>query len=330
MRAVVVVAGIGLLSLAAAPPSGDAPLLHQVMTIPLPGVEGRIDHMTLDGAGQRLFVVALGNNSVEVLDLRSGRTVRSLAGFSEPQGVGFVPFPPRLFVSNGGDGSCWVLDAGSFRTLRKVWLADDADNVRVDTGARRVYVGFGRGAIAVLDAASGDSLGRFELPAHPESFQLEERGPRVFVNVPGSAEVTVLDRARGRGVNHWSLGDAQGNFPMALDSAKRRLFIGCRRPAAVFVLDSASGKKLAEVPIDGDADDLFFDARTRRLYASCGAGFIDILTVPDSAPPKIQSRIPTAAGARTSLFDEAHRRFYLAVPHRGTQRAETRVFEVAR
>ena len=175
MRAVVVIAGIGLLSLAAAPPSRDAPLLHQVMTIPLPGVEGRIDHMTLDGAGQRLFVVALGNNSVEVLDLRSGRTVRSLAGFSEPQGVGFVPFPPRLFVSNGGDGSCWVLDAGSFRTLRKVWLADDADNVRVDTAARRVYVGFGSGAIAVLDAASGDSLGRFELPAGFEQQQVRAR-----------------------------------------------------------------------------------------------------------------------------------------------------------
>ncbi len=330
VRTLVAITGIGLVSLAASPPSDAAPLLRQAMTIPLPGVEGRIDHMTLDATGERLFLVALGNNTVEVLDLHAGRRVRSLTGFSEPQGVGFVSSPPRLFVANGGDGSVFVLDANSYRVLRKVRLDDDADNLRVDAPAGRVYVGFGSGALAVLDAATGDSLGRIKLPAHPESFQLETGSPRVFVNVPESGEVSVADRARGLIANHWSLGSAQANFPMALDPAGRRLFIACRRPAAVLVLDARSGKRLAEVPIDGDADDLFLDARTRRLYVSCGAGFIDIVAMPDSGAPKNLGRIPTAPGARTSLFDEPYGRLFVAVPHRGTQSAEVRVFEVAR
>ena len=304
--------------------------LRLVQTIALPGVEGRIDHMASDPVTQRLFVVALGNNTLEVVDLRSGRRVRSLPGFSEPQGVGFVPSPPRLFVANGGDGSVAVLEADSFRVLRRIRLGDDADNVRVDEAARRVYVGFGSGALGVLDAVDGDGLGRVELPAHPESFQLEEGGRRVFVNVPQSGEVTVVDRTRGQVVGHWDLAGAHANFPLAVDPARRRLFVGCRNPAAVLVLSAETGRRLAKVPIDGDADDLFFDGRTRRLYASCGAGFIDILKVPDAGPPETLARVPTAAGARTSLFDAARERLYLAVPHRGTQEAEIRIFEVAR
>jgi DNA-binding beta-propeller fold protein YncE len=286
--------------------------------------------MALDAAGRRLFVVALGNNSVEVLDLSSGRQVRSLTGFDEPQGVGFVASPPRLFVASGGDGSVSVLDAGSFKPLRKIRLAGDADNVRLAAAEGRVYVGFGSGGLAVLDAATGDSLGRVELPAHPESFELERGGSRIFVNVPEAGEVTVLDRAQGRITGHWRLGSARANFPMAFDPNGKRLFIGCRRPAVVLVLDAVTGKRMTEVPIAGDVDDLFYDSRARRLYASCGAGFVDILEVPVSGAPRTIGRTTSAPGARTSLFDESRGRLFLAVPHRRKQRAEVRVFEIAR
>src|SRR3989442_6715253 len=167
VRTLVAITGIGPLSLTAPSPSVAVPLLRQVMTVPLPGVEGRIDHMVLDDAGRRIFLVALGNNSVEVLDLRLGRRIRSLTGFSEPQGVGFVASPPRLFVANGGDGSVSVLDAGSFRPLRTIRLDDDADNVRVDAPARRVYVGFGTGGLARLLAGTGGHLARPPASAPP-------------------------------------------------------------------------------------------------------------------------------------------------------------------
>jgi DNA-binding beta-propeller fold protein YncE len=324
------IAWLGLVSIAVVPLPRATPILRQVTAFTLPRVKGRIDHMALDEAGQRLFVVALGNNSLEVLDVRSGKRLRSVTGFREPQGVGFLATPPRLFVANGGDGSISMLDARSFRTLRKIHVGEDADNVRVDAPGRRVYVGFGSGALALLDAATGDSLARLELPAHPEAFEIENGGSRIFVNVPDAGEVSVVDRARGQMTEHWRLGDVQANFPIAFYPAGKRLFIGCRRPAVLLVLDSATGKRLAAVPIDGDPDDLFFDARARKLYASCGAGFIDVLAVPDTGAPSMFRRVPTAPGARTSLFDEAQGRLYVAVPHRGTQAARVLVFEVAR
>lgn len=310
--------------------AGPAAPLRLVRTIALDGVEGRIDHMALDASGQRLFLVALGNNTVEVLDLRSSRRLRGLTGFNEPQGVGFVTSPPRLFVANGGDGAVVVLDAGSLRVLRTVPIGEDADNIRVDEARARVYVGFGSGGLATLDARTGDVLGRVELPGHPESFQLETAGTRVFVNVPDADEVSVVDRTPGRVVAHWKLGGAKANFPMALDPAGKRVFVGCRQPARIAVLDAATGKTLSVLPIDGDADDLFFDARSQNVLASCGAGFIDVIAAPASGRLRVASRMLTAAGARTSLFDPEWRRLFLAVPHRGSQAAEVRVFGVGR
>ena len=142
--------------------------LRLVQSIALSGVEGRIDHMALNANGQLLFVVALGNNSVEVLDLRSGRRVRSITGFREPQGIGFVASPPRLFVASGGDGSVSMLDADSFRVLRTIPLGDDADNVCVDSAGSRVYVGFGSGGLATLDAATGGCFSRCRTAPHSQ------------------------------------------------------------------------------------------------------------------------------------------------------------------
>jgi len=298
-----------------------------VQTIALDGVEGRIDHMALDPNGRRLFVAALGNGTVEVIDLRTGKRVRSLGGFREPQGVGFVTSPPRLFVANGGDGSCDLLDGGTLARIRKLRLSEDADNIRVDSMAERVYVGHGAGAIRVLDPATGDSLGDIILPAHPESFQLETGGPRGFVNVPDEGEVAIVDRARGRVVGKWTLGRFTANYPMALDEAGHRLYVGCRRPSAVLVFDDRTGRRVANVPIDHDVDDLFYEARTRTLFASCGAGFIDVLEAGARGKLGKVARIVTSAGARTAMYEAETQRLYLAVPHRDSQQAEIRVFE---
>ena len=309
---------------------GETPSpLRLVQTIELPGVEGRIDHMALDRLGRRLFVAALGSNAVVVVDVKAGRTIRSVTGFHEPQGVGFMSTPPRLFVSNGGDGTVSVLDADSYRNLRTLHLGDDADNVRVDISAGRVLVGYGNGGLVTIDAATGELLERVALPAHPEAFQLESAGPRVFVNVPDSNQVAVMDRVRQADVARWRL-DAQANFPMALDSAGHRVFVGCRKPARLVVLDSETGEQLATLPIDGDVDDLDFDARSQRLFASCGTGFVDVIEAASGRDPRLVMQTPTAAGARTSLFDPETRRLYVAVPHHGAQTAEIQVFEVVK
>lgn len=304
------------------------PPLRLVQRIPLEGVEGRIDHMAVDPESRRLFVAALGNGTVEVVDLRLAKRVESLRGFREPQGVAFAGTPPRLFVANGGGGTCVMLDGASLARLRTLLLAEDADNIRFDPGAGRVYIGYGTGGLRVLSAVTGDSLGDIPLPAHPESFQLEAAGPRIFANLPDRGEVAIIDRAKGRVIGQWRLEGLRGNFPMALDEEGHRLFVGCRAPAAVVTLDLRSGRRGPTIPIDGDVDDLYYEVTTRQLLASCGAGFIDVVGAAPSGKPAIVARIPTAPGARTALYVRALRRLYLAVPHRGHQKPEIRVFEV--
>src|SRR5690348_6930179 len=111
-------------------------------TIPLEKVKGRIDHLAADAAGQRLFVAALGNDSIEVVDLQAGRLIESIPGFAEPQGIAFVPEFGRIFVANGRDGSCRILDSHSLKTINRVECGDDADNVRYDKPGGLIYVGY--------------------------------------------------------------------------------------------------------------------------------------------------------------------------------------------
>ena len=308
-------------------PSPESNALRQVQTVPLPNVEGRIDHMGVDVQAQRLFVAALGNNTVEVLDLPTGKRLTSIKGLREPQGVFFVPKENRLFVANGDDGTCRVFDGTSYRLITTVKFPSDADNVRYDATPNQVYVGYGEGALGVLDAASGKKLADIALRAHPESFRLEESGPRIFVNLPNANHtIAVVDRAKRSVTETWQL-EAQANFPMALDEADRRLLVVTRRPPLLVVLNTESGKQVSSNPTVGDADDAFYDAAHKRVYISGGEGFIDVFDQHGPDEYKPFGRIPTASGARTSLFVPELDRLYLAVPHRGTQGAEIRVYE---
>jgi DNA-binding beta-propeller fold protein YncE len=298
-------------------------------TIPLEKVEGRIDHMAADASGQRLFVAALGNNTVEVLDLKAGKTIQSLSGFAEPQGVAYVPELDRLFVANGQDGTCRVIDGHSFKTISSVKCGEDADNVRYDAKAKSIYVGYGDGALAVLDPKTGAKLADIKLAGHPESFRLETGGARIFVNVPKADHIAVVDREKATVTETWPLKEAKANFPLILDEANQRLFSGCRKPAKLLVFDtSASGGRLVTtLPISSDTDDLFFDAPNKLLYVACGQGVIDVIKQSGADAYEKVKTIPTAAGARTALFVPELKVFCLAVPHRGSQWAEVRVYK---
>jgi DNA-binding beta-propeller fold protein YncE len=302
--------------------------LNLVRTIQLPRVEGRIDHLAIDAATDHVFVAALGNNTAEVVDLKNGTHVKSVPGFHEPQGIAAVPEVKAIAVANGQGGTVQLLDREDYRVMKTIPLGDDADNVRYEPATKRLYVGYGSGAVAVIDPGTGQRVGEMKLAGHPESFQLERQGSRIFVNVPAAKQIAVLDRAAMKALTTWPVVGAESNFPMALDEANHRLFIGCRRPAKLLVYDTSSGKAVASVDIVGDTDDLFYDAARKRVYVSGGEGFIDVVQQRDADHYSRTGHVPTAAGARTSLFDPAQGRLYLAVPHRGSQKAEIRVYEV--
>lgn len=306
--------------------SAQEPLV-QVGSIDLPRVEGRIDHLAFEAAGQRLFVAALGNNTVEVLDLKGGVHLKSLPGFREPQGIAVVPDTRLVAVANGQGDGLQLLHADDYRPSHMARLGDDSDNVRYDASGMRLYVGFGNGALAAVNPADAKVLGEAKLAGHPESFQLERSGLRAFVNVPGADQIAVVDLKAMHVSATWPVIIAKANFPMALDEANHRLFIGCRRPAKVLIYDTTSGHEIGGFDIVGDTDDLFYDAARKRLYVTGGEGFIDVFQNQDANRFTRIAHVASAAGARTSLFVPDLNRLYLAVPHRGAQKASIRVYE---
>jgi len=297
--------------------------------IELPDVKGRIDHMTVDARGGRLFMAALGNDTVEVFDLKAGKRVRTIRGMAEPQGVFFRVIANRLLVASGREGSVRVLDGSSFEPIQTIALGDDADNLRIDPANARVWVGYGDGALAAIDA-KGAKLADIPLGAHPESFQLETNGPRIFVNLPNLKKVGVVDREKGTVVARWSTGDASANFPMALDEGHKRLFVVCRSPARLLVLNTESGGIAAALPTVGDADDIFYDEAAKRLYVSGGEGAIAVYRQVDADRYEQVARIATVRGARTSFFSAALERLFLAVPRNGQDPAALWVYEVSK
>lgn len=306
-----------------------ASLLQLVGTIPLDGVEGRLDHMAVDVEGQRLFVAALGNDTVEVLDAHSNSRLMTLTGLRHPQGVLFVPDFHTLYVTSAEGRACDLYDG---RTLAHkdtlLFPDDDLDNIRYDPAGRKVYVGYGRGALGEIDAAAEKRVADIPLDAHPESFQLEKAGKRIFVNVPNK-NISVVDRDSVTVVARWSLAPlyALANFPMALDEPDHRLFSVFRSPPELLVLDTDTGRRIAKVPVVGDADDVFYDARRGRVYVSGGKGFLSIVEQKDADHYGFLTSIKTAEGARTSIFVPAWDRLYVGVPHRGNQKAEIRIYK---
>ena len=294
-------------------------------TIPLPEVQGRIDHLAIDVKGQRLFVAALGNNSVEVIDLRTNARVHTIPGLAEPQGIAYLPSSNLVFVANGKDGSVRGFDASSWKMFTSISYGDDADNLRYDSSSGHIWVGYGGGALGEFDQ-KGTKLADIKLDAHPESFQLEKNGSRVFVNLPRSRKIAVLDRKTRAVLDSWGTGGPFANYPMALDEENHRLFVVTRFPARLIVLDTKHGQRIASLSVIGDCDDLFFDQKRHRIYAIGGEGGISIFQQRDADHYDEVSRIKTVSGARTGFFSPDVDKLYLAVRRHDSQPAEIRVY----
>ncbi len=301
--------------------------LRLLEMIELPGVVGRIDHLAIDTEGQRLFIAALGNNSIEVVDLRHGFKTGSIGGLSEPQGIFYDSQQRKIYVSNGGDGNIRIYEADTFHPTGVVSFSSDADNMHVDDKTGYLYVGYGGGGLGMLDVRNQKKTGNVKLSGHPEGFAIEKNGTRIFVNIPTKNRVSVVDRTQGKEIADWPV-TCRENFPMALDESQHRLFIGCRIPREVLVYDTDTGKKTVDLTVDQDVDDLFYDGSQKRLYVSCGAGSVYVFAQEDSDHYCEVAVVMTRAGARTSLFVPEMHRFYVAAPRNDGAPAKIMVYEV--
>jgi len=301
--------------------------------IPLENAKGRFDHFAMGGG--KLFVAALGSNAVEVINVGGRILERTITGVPYAQGIAFSPETNKLFVASG-QGKVHIFDGKSFEPIATVDFQGGADNMRYDAASKRVYVGCGdddkTGAIGMIDATTNQRLDEeYKLGGEPESFQLEKSGPNIYVNVPDLKQVVVVNRET-KAITHWSLEGMESNFPMALDEADHRLFIGLHVPPRLAVIDTNSGRTVATLPSVQDTDDLYFDAARKRVYMPGGQGFIYAFQMTDPDHYKLLAKIPTAIGARTAGYygkqGKGFDRFYLAVPARGAQSAEVRIYTV--
>ena len=294
--------------------------------ISLPSVKGRIDHMDVNLKGGIVYVAALGNNSVEVVDITKGIVLHSIKALDEPQGVAYIPQQKEIFVANGGNGDCYFYNANSFEKTATIHLSSDADDVRYDSINEQIYVGYGEGGIAVIDARSHKQTGDIKLTGHPEGFQLDKKLNKIFINVPDVHQIVVADLSSFKMITTWNTGDYRANFPMTLDTIDHIAFVGYRNPSRLVTMDENSGAVLSTTNLVSDVDDIYFDETERKIYASGGGGFI---TIYQWQKPEIKqiAKISTRDGARTSLLIPTLKLFILAARANGSKPAELQVYK---
>lgn len=304
------------------------PLLRLQRSVPLPRVKGGFDLMALDAAGQRLFVAAEDNHTVEVIDVRTGRALASLPGFDEPKWVVYRPTGNRLFVSTGGDGRVTELDGTTYRRVRSYAFRAACNNLRFDSTAQQLVVGVGKsfGALGLIDVVRNNVVGKIPLAGYAKQFELD--GPLIYVNEPALNQVEVIDRRTQKSVAAWPVAGTSQNIPMALDRGHHRLFVACA-PGQLVVLATPGGQQVASLPIPAAADGIYYDPRRARLYVSCGAGALVVIAQQAPDAYRVLQTLPTVPGAGTSLYSPALDRFFLATPQRAGQLAAIRMYQPA-
>ncbi len=319
------------LLLALSAPAAEPSAFELVQTIALKGKVGGLDHLTLDAKRERLMVANKTNNTLDVVDLKAGKLLQQITGQGGIQGLAYAADVDKVFVALGSGGYCNVFEGENYKNVRTIKFKDDADGVRYNPRTNLVYVAHAEKELGVIDAKTYQVKTNIKLPGSAEAFQLEKERPRLYLNVPSPAQVVVIDTNKNEVVEKYPLKLAGANYAMALDEANHRIFVGCRKAPKLVVLDSETGKEMTSVDIPGDVDDLFYDAKGKRLFASCGEGFLAVIKQLDADRYEVLEKLATAKGAKTSLYVPDTGRLYLAVPRQeGKDAPEIRVFQLRR
>ncbi len=298
-------------------------------TIKLDDVKGGFDLMALDTTGERLFLAAEVNHTVEVIDLNHNKLLASLPGFNEPKWIVYRPESNRLYVSTGGDGKVVVLDATTYKTIKSFSFKEKCNNLRFDSANQQLYVGAGKavGTIGIIDIKHDKILNEIPLSDFPKQFELDDN--RIYVNIPSKNSIDIIDRSVNKVTARWPVTGSTENVPMALDKIHHRLFVACE-PGKFIVYNTETGKSIASLSISKNADGIYLDQKHSLIYLSCGEGFIEVIQQKDADNYLQVDKIKTVKGAGTSLFSSQSNRLFLAVPQTENTAAELRVYNTAK
>jgi DNA-binding beta-propeller fold protein YncE len=303
----------------------------------MPHVNGRIDHMDVDVEGKRLFVAGLENGSLEVIDLRVGKWLKSIPGFKKTQGVAYVRSLNKVFVASGDDGMLRVFRGDTLGLLDEIKLELGPNRVAYDPNSQLLYVGYGGkdagkdyGEVGLIDAKTDKHVGDIKVEAHPAELLLDRSGKILFVFVSAVSKVQVVDTYKREVVSTWPV-SSQRNGDGAFDEKTHRLFIGTRTPPQMIAMDSQTGKEIATLPTVEGMDGVYFDAARKRVYVSGGrdqgVGYIFVYQQKDADHYETIGKIPTKSGAGTSFWSPELNRYYVAAPGHDNKDAEILVFE---
>jgi hypothetical protein len=306
--------------------------LTLVKTIALPSVAGRFDHFAFDPADGRLFVAATGNHSVEVVSVKTGKRIETIAGLGKPHGLAWVADQGKLFVADGSLAALKVYTGSPLKEVATLALSDDADDMVYDAQTGLLYVGHGGssaavpGRIAVVNTRDNSLVQNLPVSAHPEALEIDPDGKRVFANIADSSEIVVIDAASHSIKATWKLSRASDNVPVAFDAEDHALLVGCRKPARSVSVDAGTGVEVSDLLSATGADDLFYEAQRHRAYLISGSGAVDIYQVAPDKSLKALDTIKTGPGAKTGLLVPSLKALFVAVPATSAEPAEIRMY----
>jgi DNA-binding beta-propeller fold protein YncE len=323
-------AGAALLAaLVLSAPVSTAGELELEKTIELKGKPGNLDHLAIDVKGERLFLANKANNTLDVIDLKTGKLIMQKEKQTGIQGVAYAPELDLVFVGLASDGLCNVIECKKYTIVETIKFKDDADNVRYNAERKRVYVAHAENELGVIDTKTFAVKKNIKLPATAEGFVLESKRPRLYLVTPSPSNLVVIDTDKNEVMKTYPIEKASGGHAVALDEENHRLYIGCRKEPMVVIFDTELGKETGSVAIPGGIDDLHIDVKRKRLYASCGEGFVVVLKSDGLDKLEVVEKIQTVKDARTCLFVPQTGRLYLGVPRQeGKEGPEIRVYKV--
>jgi DNA-binding beta-propeller fold protein YncE len=305
----------GALMLAAAAIATDAPAqsaapIRLVKTVSLPGYSGDFDHFAIDRQRGRILVAAEDHASLEIFDLKTGNHLKTISGFGAPHSILIRPSSKNILVTDSGKEMTAVLDAETYAKKGSVTLIPGADSAGYDAAANIWYIVTGgkdvdmkTAEIEAINPDTGKKLGQVTFnDNHVEAMALEKNGDRLFINLAQTNKLAVVNRKTMKEIAEWPVPPAKANAMIAFDEAAKRLYVVCRDPGMVVVMDSNTGAVISTAPAPLRADEVMMDIAAHRLYVPGGEGYIGIYDTSNPDRVKQIAKVPSAPGAKTGLL----------------------------